>query len=75
MVGPSSSHRPGRWVGLATVAGRPAAVTIELYGSFAQTYKGHSADKAIIAGLLGMTPDDERIKDGLELAPGAGNDV
>lgn len=72
MVGPSSSHTAGA-VRIGKIArtvsgGQPAMVTIELYGSFAQTYKGHGTDKAIIAGLLGMAPDDERIKDSLELA-------
>ena len=72
MVGPSSSHTAGAVrigkIARAVAGGQPAAVTIEFYGSFAQTYKGHGTDKAIIAGLLGMAPDDERIKDSLELA-------
>lgn len=72
MVGPSSSHTAGAVrigkIARAVSGGQPAVVTIELYGSFAQTYKGHGTDKAIIAGLLGMAPDDERIKDSLELA-------
>ncbi len=72
MVGPSSSHTAGAVrigkIARAVAGGQPVAVTIELYGSFAQTYKGHGTDKAIIAGLLGMAPDDERIKDSLELA-------
>ena len=72
MVGPSSSHTAGAVrigkIARAVAGGQPAAVTIELYGSFAQTYKGHGTDKAIIAGLLGMAPDDERIIDSLELA-------
>jgi L-serine dehydratase len=76
MVGPSSSHTAGA-VRIGRIArgvsgGQPAAVCIELYGSFAQTYKGHGTDKAIIAGLLSMAPDDERIKDSLELANKAG---
>ncbi|KAF5062173.1 L-serine ammonia-lyase, iron-sulfur-dependent subunit beta [Acetobacterium wieringae] len=72
MVGPSSSHTAGAVrigkIARAVSGGQPTMVTIELYGSFAQTYKGHGTDKAIIAGLLGMAPDDERIKDSLELA-------
>ncbi|WP_373484620.1 L-serine ammonia-lyase, iron-sulfur-dependent subunit beta [Acetobacterium malicum] len=76
MVGPSSSHTAGAVrigkIARTVAGGQPAAVTIELYGSFAQTYKGHGTDKAIIAGLLGMAPDDERIKDSLELARQAG---
>lgn len=72
MVGPSSSHTAGAVrigkIARAVSGGQPAMVTIELYGSFAQTYKGHGTDKAIVAGLLGLAPDDERIKDSLELA-------
>jgi L-serine dehydratase len=36
---------------------------IGLTGSFAQTYRGHGTDRALIAGLLGMQSDDERIRD------------
>ncbi|WP_296559101.1 L-serine ammonia-lyase, iron-sulfur-dependent subunit beta [uncultured Acetobacterium sp.] len=76
MVGPSSSHTAGAvrigQIARVVAGGQPVAVTIELYGSFAQTYKGHGTDKAIIAGLLGMAPDDERIKDSLALAGQAG---
>ena len=76
MVGPSSSHtagavRIGR-MAREVLGGQPAAVCIELYGSFAQTGKGHGTDKAIIAGLLGMSPDDERIRDSMEIAHKAG---
>ena len=45
---------------------------IQLYGSFAKTYKGHGTDKAIIAGIMGMAPDDERIRRTPELAEAAG---
>lgn len=76
MVGPSSSHTAGAVrigkIARVVAGGQPVAVSIELYGSFAQTYKGHGTDKAIIAGLLGMAPDDERIKDSLALARQAG---
>lgn len=41
---------------------------IGLAGSFAQTYKGHGTDRALIAGILGMRPDDERLPRSLELA-------
>ena len=41
---------------------------IYLHGSFLATGKGHGTDKALIAGLLGMKPDDERIPSSLELA-------
>jgi L-serine dehydratase len=41
---------------------------IGLAGSFAQTYRGHGTDRALIAGLLGMNSDDERIRDSFKLA-------
>ena len=45
---------------------------IQLHGSFAKTYKGHGTDKAVIAGIMGMAPDDERIRRAPELAAQAG---
>ena len=41
---------------------------IGLYGSFLATGKGHGTDRALIAGLLGMKPADERIPESFELA-------
>ena len=41
---------------------------ILLSGSFAQTYRGHGTDKALIAGIMGMHSDDERIRRSLTLA-------
>lgn len=72
MIGPSSSHtagavRLGR-VALALLGRTPASARIQLHGSFAKTYKGHGTDKAIIAGVLGFAPDDERIRFSPELA-------
>lgn len=76
MVGPSSSHTAGAVrigkIARAVAGGQPQSVVIDLYGSFAQTYKGHGTDKAIIAGLLGMETDDERIRNSLNLANQAG---
>ena len=43
-------------------------INIKLYGSFAQTYKGHGTDRALIAGIMGFKPDDERIRNSLEIA-------
>ncbi len=37
-------------------------VTFFLHGSFAKTYRGHGTDKALLAGVMGFLPDDERIK-------------
>src|SRR3954447_121036 len=72
MVGPSSSHTAGACrLGLLArclVGGTPQRAHIELHGSFARTGEGHGTDKAIVAGLRGFRPDDERIRDALEIA-------
>ena len=71
MIGPSSSHTAGA-ARLGKIA-RYAAhrdikkVTVYLHGSFAETGEGHGTKKAIAAGLLGMEPYDERLRDSLEL--------
>lgn len=72
MVGPSSSHTAGA-VRIGLVAHQllgeiPKEVTILLHGSFADTYRGHGTDRAIVAGLLGFSTDDERITDALDIA-------
>ncbi len=79
MVGPSSSHTAGA-VRLGLMAGKILAMDtknarILLHGSFAQTGKGHGTHLALVAGLLGMYPDDERIKDAIQLAEGYGLDI
>lgn len=66
MVGPSSSHTAGA-VRIGFVAqkllGEPVKrARIGLYGSFLATGTGHGTQKALIAGLLGMVPDDMRIR-------------
>lgn len=76
MVGPSSSHTAGA-VRIGYVAGHllkdePCKVKIGLYGSFAQTGKGHGTDRALIAGILDMHPDDMRIPESFEIAKAAG---
>ena len=67
MVGPSSSHTAGAVrIGLACrrILGEEVSeADITLSGSFAATGRGHGTDRAIVAGLLGMTPDDERVPD------------
>lgn len=72
MVGPSSSHTAGACrLGLLArglVGGTPDRATIELHGSFARTGEGHGTDKAIVAGLMGFRPDDDRIRDALQIA-------
>ena len=66
MVGPSSSHTAGA-VRIGRIArrllgeGTPRRAVITLSGSFAATGRGHGTDRALVAGLLGMQPDDERI--------------
>jgi len=72
MIGPSSSHTAGA-ARLAKVASIIAGKDIEsvkfvLHGSFAKTYKGHGTDRALIAGILGMNPWDDRLKDSMSIA-------
>lgn len=76
MIGPSSSHTAGA-ARIGRVArnlfGRePKWATISLYGSFAQTYKGHGTDVALIGGLLDFDTDDERIIKAIDIAQGNG---
>lgn len=71
MIGPSSSHTAGaaRLGGVAykLAKGRIRSARVILYGSFADTGRGHGTDKAIVAGLLGFAPDDSRIRSALEI--------
>jgi L-serine dehydratase len=66
MVGPSSSHTSGAatiaWMARQIFSGKPEKVTFTLYGSFAETYKGHGTDRALIGGILGFKSDDVRIR-------------
>ena len=76
MIGPSSSHTAGA-VRLGLVArtfcgGVPDTALIELHGSFAATGAGHATDRGVVAGLLGMTTDDERLKDSFAVAAAQG---
>ncbi|SIT67559.1 L-serine ammonia-lyase, iron-sulfur-dependent subunit beta [Edaphobacillus lindanitolerans] len=76
MVGPSSSHtagaaRIGR-VARTLFGRRPDWAEIHLYGSFAETYKGHGTDVAIIGGLLDYDTDDDRIRTAFEEAERVG---
>jgi len=76
MVGPSSSHTAGACrIGLFArrlLGSTPERATVELHGSFARTGQGHGTDRAIAGGLLGFLPDDERLRESLELAEKAG---
>jgi L-serine dehydratase len=72
MVGPSSSHTAGACrLGLLArclVGGTPQSARIELHGSFARTGEGHGTDKALVGGLMGFRPDDERLRTALEIS-------
>lgn len=72
MVGPSSSHTAGAcrigWAARMLLAESPHTVICRLHGSFAATGAGHGTPEALTAGLLGMAPDDEQLKDALRLA-------
>jgi len=76
MVGPSSSHtagavRIGRTARLL-YGKQPKEVDVYFHGSFADTWRGHGSDKAIIGGLLGFKTYDERIKDADKFAEEVG---
>ena len=62
MVGPSSSHTAGAVrIGLVTkklLGAVPVKAVITLSGSFSATGVGHGTDRALVAGLLGMKPDN-----------------
>ena len=76
MIGPSSSHTAGAVrLGLMArkILGEEAVrAEINLHGSFARTYRGHGTDKALLAGILGFAPEDERIRNALSIASAKG---
>ena len=79
MIGPSSSHtagavRLGR-IALKLLGERAVRAEIGLSGSFAETYRGHGTDKALVAGIMGLHSDDDRIRRSLELAEETGLSV
>ncbi|KXG74899.1 L-serine ammonia-lyase, iron-sulfur-dependent subunit beta [Thermotalea metallivorans] len=72
MIGPSSSHTAGA-ARLGKVAKKISGKDIKevvfiLYGSFAKTYRGHGTDRALVAGILGMDPNDEKLSKSMEIA-------
>ncbi len=79
MVGPSSSHTAGAvrigYVARKLMAEPVVKAEILLYGSFLATGKGHGTRQAIVAGLLGMNPDDERVPESISLAQKAGMEL
>ncbi|MDD9147099.1 L-serine ammonia-lyase, iron-sulfur-dependent subunit beta [Sporolactobacillus sp. CQH2019] len=72
MIGPSSSHTAGAAkigrVARKLFSDRPQQVDVTLYGSFAETYRGHGTDVALAAGLLGFDANDPRLPDALTIA-------
>ena len=76
MVGPSSSHTAGAVrigkMARTLLGSPPKTAEIGLHGSFAETGRGHGTDRALVAGLLGMKPDDLRIPRSFDLAKQAG---
>ena len=57
MIGPSSSHTAGAvrlsLLAISILGAWPVKAQIALHGSFAQTYRGHGTDMALLAGLMG----------------------
>lgn len=79
MIGPSSSHtagavRLGRVVNKLIDRRKLARVEITLSGSFAQTYKGHGTDRALLAGIMGYHSYSPEIRDALNIARQRGID-
>ena len=72
MIGPSSSHTAGAArIGRVTrmlLGEEVRHAHIRFHGSFAKTYAGHGADRAVIGGLLGLKVDDERLRTSKRLA-------
>lgn len=72
MVGPSSSHTAGAvrigYIARLLLNEMVKKAEIYLHGSFLATGKGHGTDRALIAGLLGMHPEDERIPNSFQVA-------
>lgn len=77
MIGPSSSHtagavRLGRVVNKLIDSRTLKRVEITLSGSFAQTYKGHGTDRALLAGIMGYHSYSPEIRDALAIAKDRG---
>ena len=76
MIGPSSSHTAGAArIGRITrkiLGEKVVAADIGFHGSFAKTWRGHGADRAILGGLMGLDVDDERLRNSRNIADAAG---
>ena len=72
MIGPSSSHTAGAaviaYLAQKMINGTLKRVDFTLFGSFAQTYKGHGTDRALLGGIMGFGTDDTRIRDSFQIA-------
>lgn len=72
MIGPSSSHTAGaaRLAKIASCIAGETIVSVKFYlhGSFRHTYKGHGTDRALLAGIMGLEPYDERLRSSFDLA-------
>src|SRR5699024_9049541 len=79
MIGPSSSHTAGAArIGLMSrnLFGRePKKADISFLGSFAQTYKGHGTDIAIVGGILGLSTYDEQMVESYQIAEKTGLEI
>lgn len=76
MIGPSSSHtagavRIGKYA-RSVLGKKPVKAVIQFSGSFAKTYKGHGTDRALVAGLLGFSADDVRLRTSFAIAADQG---
>jgi L-serine dehydratase len=76
MVGPSSSHTAGACrlgrMARAILGATPRRAAIRLHGSFAATGEGHGTHRALVGGLVGLAPDDLRLREAYEHAREAG---
>lgn len=72
MIGPSSSHTAGAcrlgYAARKILGEKPSSATFYLYGSFKATLEGHGTDRALLGGVLGFMPDDERIRESFKIA-------
>ena len=63
MVGPSSSHTAGAvrigWMTQKLLGEQPVEAKILMYGPLPQRERAMGTDRGLVAGLLGMRPDDE----------------
>ena len=78
MAGPSSSHTAGAVrLGLMTrniYSDVAEKITFKLYNSYASTGRGHGTDRGLLAGFLGLSVEDMRIKEVFNLEEAKGLD-